>query len=285
MTVQAEAPDWPGTLSNLILHQPTRRLVPDTATLAADLSDAELWDSMVFAPYAECSYTGVEIDMAANTAGLSASETHTAGVGPGHDGIASPQFEVDHRATSESYDGFEAWSGGAIPVARYVKARLVIDTRLGVMWLSAFTITVAAASVAAVLEAALYTRLSGYAGLTALVGTRIYPNIAPQSVQSPFVTYSRISTTRESAMGADTGLVHVRVQVDCWAAAGPNDDGYADVKAVAAQVRAALQRYDATVGSVVIQDIMLDSEQDLFDAADPVRYHRTSLDFMVHHLE
>ena len=285
MTTQTYSPDWLGTLSNFIIHQPTRRLVPDSQTLAADMTDAELWDAMVTNPYATCTYTpdGV-IDMASNQSSLQVSSAWTAGIGPGQDGEAEPSVEIDHKTSGGSYAGYAPWTVGTIPVARYVKGRLVMDTSLGVGWISAFSLT-AAAQAPGVLESALWTRLSGYAGLIALVNKRIYPVVAPQAAQAPFVTYQRISTTRESAMGSDPGVAHVRMQVDCYGAASPVSDGYADAKAVAAQVRGALQRWSDSTTSPEILDTFVDNEQDIFDPADAERYHRVTLEFMIHHRE
>ena len=106
------------------------------------------------------------------------------------------------------------------------------------------------------IEATLYTRLSTFAGLTALVSTRIYPLICPQGVTYPAVTYQRISTMpREVAMGSDPGIARARIQVSAWGVT------YSSVKAIADQIRLALERYNTTgiFGTFII------AENDLYD--------------------
>lgn len=106
-------------------------------------------------------------------------------------------------------------------------------------------------------EEALYARLTTYAGLTALISTRVYDaQTVPQNPALPFVAYRRVSTRRHSAMGADSGLVVARFQVDAF------DDDYTDVKAVADQVRLALQRWSGTVASVEILDSFIEDQRD-----------------------
>lgn len=67
------------------------------------------------------------------------------------------------------------------------------------------------------IESALYNELSTTAEVTAVVGTRIYPQIAPESVAYPFITYSVITDNPEHHMGGAAGLTHVTMQIDVWA--------------------------------------------------------------------
>lgn len=105
------------------------------------------------------------------------------------------------------------------------------------------------------IEETLFTRLSTFAGLTALVGTRIYPLIMPQGVVHPAVTYQRISSTRESCMVDDDGIVRSRFQVSVWA------NTFASARAIIDQVRQALQRWSTTG----VQDTFILAEYDLYD--------------------
>lgn len=130
------------------------------------------------------------------------------------------------------------------------------------------------------LEQALYSYLSTYAGLTALVSTRIYPVTMPQGVTYPAVTYTRISAPRIHAMGRDTGLASPRVQVDCWGSS------YSSVKGVAAQVRAALQDFSGLMGGaggVTVQRAFIEGDRDLYES--DTQTHRTSMDFIIWCLE
>lgn len=123
------------------------------------------------------------------------------------------------------------------------------------------------------IEEALKTRLGSHAGLVALIAQRAYPVLLPQSPVYPALTYSRVSAQRDSVMGADSGLTRARFNVTSW------DTTYAGVKAVSEQVRAALQRYRATVGGIEIQDIFILNDTDLFD--DATRIHYVASDFEV----
>lgn len=108
----------------------------------------------------------------------------------------------------------------------------------------------------AVFETILFTKLSGTAALTALVGTRIYPLIIPQGATYPAVTYQRISTmAREGCMSEDDGLARARIQVTAWA------ETFTSAKAVIDQVRQALQRWTTTG----VQGSFILAEYDLYD--------------------
>ena len=126
-------------------------------------------------------------------------------------------------------------------------------------------------------EAGIYDRLSNFVGLTALVSTRIFPDIAPQDVDDPFVTYDRISTDRDSLLSADSGVVTARFQMSAWS------QSKGTAIAVAAKIRAAYQRYTGTNASVVFLDSYLVNEVDLYDTA--TKYHQVALDFEIWHRE
>lgn len=124
------------------------------------------------------------------------------------------------------------------------------------------------------LEDALYTRLTGHAGTAALVGTRVYPNVLPQGVTFPCVSYRRVSGVREHAMGADPQNVESTVQVDCWATT------YAGVKALYTQVFQALTRYRL---AGTFDDVFAGVPQDLYESEKDL--HRVRIDFTVYHRE
>lgn len=135
------------------------------------------------------------------------------------------------------------------------------------------------------LEAAVYARLAGFAGLAALAGTRIYPGARPQGALLPAVVYQRISTVRFSAMGVDSGVVKARVQLDAWAL---TFTAALDVKE---QVRAALQRWRDAAAAVPILETFLDGEWNNKDeTAEPVATgqpgeFRAGLDVMIAYRE
>lgn len=127
---------------------------------------------------------------------------------------------------------------------------------------------------------ALYSRLSGFAGLTALVSTNIFPRQLPQNVAYPACTYFKVSGPRDSTMGSDSGIVHARFQVSSWGST------VTSAQDVAEQVRKALQRFRGTLASVVIQDIFIENEDEMPpDLVDGVLVFQIASDFMVHFVE
>ena len=124
---------------------------------------------------------------------------------------------------------------------------------------------------------ALYTQLSGTAGLTALVSTRIYPDLMPQSPTLPAVVYQMISNVREERHGGQTGDARPRFQITCWASTA------LAAAAVATQVRLAVMAMSGTVAAVVIVGVWNAGENRGYEP-DTLRYY-AAIDFFVSHRE
>lgn len=133
----------------------------------------------------------------------------------------------------------------------------------------------------ALLEEAVYSRLSGFAGLTALVSTRISPVEIPQDAALPAVVYQRISGIRNYAMGNQTPLVRARIQVTSWA------ESYSGVKAVAEQVRLALSNWHGTAAGVTIDWTEMLDDTDLFEdrTGSALGVLGVASDFYIHYRE
>lgn len=130
----------------------------------------------------------------------------------------------------------------------------------------------------ATVEDVLLTQLGATAGLTALVGARIYWGLASQDATRPYLTYAQIGGMRDSAMGRDTGVVQARYQLTAWA------DTPDSAKDTIAQVRAALQRYRGTVSGIEVIDCFVENELGpLWD--DAALLHSYVMDFIVWHRE
>lgn len=114
------------------------------------------------------------------------------------------------------------------------------------------------------IEEDLYAYMSTYAGLTELVGTRIYPLVAPQNVQKPYCTYQKISTGRQYSHSGYSGLQRPRMQVSCYA------ETYSQAKAVAAQVVAAVEAWSAA--NARVQAALQENEQDFYDEETKLYY-------------
>ena len=66
------------------------------------------------------------------------------------------------------------------------------------------------------LEEQIYLALAGGSPQTD-AGSRVYPLAAAQGVETPRITYQRVSTAPENTLGGRSNLDQVRIQVDCWA--------------------------------------------------------------------
>ena len=83
----------------------------------------------------------------------------------------------------------------------------------------------------------------GHAGLSALIGTRCYPDARmPEDYTLPLVTWQRVSADNTYARTRDTvpGRSKTRIQFNCYAATG------GDTSALADQVVAAWDGYNGT---------------------------------------
>jgi hypothetical protein len=115
-------------------------------------------------------------------------------------------------------------------------------------------------------SSALYAHLSTYAGLTALVGTRIYPQPMPQNVTLPAVTYQRIDGVRDDAYTRAVGSTYVRVQLNAWAKT------YLQADAIRTQLRTAM-RAMATGGGLTVHDVRLGTDMDDYDPDTLTYWH------------
>lgn len=121
-------------------------------------------------------------------------------------------------------------------------------------------------------DAALYTRLVNYTGLTDLVGTRISPAPLVLGQDLPAVTFQLISRNAQISHDDAGGLWRNRFQIDAWG------DSALDAINVFAQVTAALNGYIGTVGGVRLT--ILHYEERTLVEPTPERFRRTG-DFMI----
>jgi len=127
---------------------------------------------------------------------------------------------------------------------------------------------------------ALFSYLSIYPGLTALVGDRIYPDILPQKAITPAIAMQLISRVRVHLFQQDSDLPRSRYQFSIYALSR------AISKAVAKQLRLALQNYNGVMGGpggVTVNAVELDSEID--DYEPNTELYSTKMDFLIWHEE
>jgi hypothetical protein len=108
-------------------------------------------------------------------------------------------------------------------------------------------------------EAAIRSALVADANVARLLGTRIYPVIAPASAAVPFATYRRSAVQRSQSLAGPTGVTTVILALDLYA------ESYEAVRELAEVCRLALDGYGGlTPDSVLVNNVSLDNEADGF---------------------
>lgn len=94
------------------------------------------------------------------------------------------------------------------------------------------------------IQEAIFSQMSNYSALTALIGSgssaRLYYGLLPQTPTYPAVMFNIVHSRRETAMGANPGVVHSTFQFDVF------DTDQDSVRDVLEQIRKSLDRYRAT---------------------------------------
>ena len=121
------------------------------------------------------------------------------------------------------------------------------------------------------LEAGLYTYLTAQSGVTALIGTKLYPVTAPQGTTLPYVVYSKIDTRPVQALGQAAGMATSRLQFDAYAATP------LAAKNLIQALRVALDGKQGAWGSTVIGSSLWLNEIDLYE--QETASHRIAVDF------
>ena len=116
------------------------------------------------------------------------------------------------------------------------------------------------------IEVGPFTYLTTYAGLTALIGARLFPLKIPQNVTYPCIRYTRVSGPLELAHDGPVNLGHPRYQFDVY-------DPLHDVAwQVARQLEFALHGYSGAMGTVAVgASIVEDMREDYNDQLDVYR--------------
>jgi hypothetical protein len=123
--------------------------------------------------------------------------------------------------------------------------------------------------------------------VAALVSTRVYPDVLPQTPTFPAIRYTRISTARSqfrvlSRAGGKATRAQPRFQVDAYALTR------AQANAVADAVREVLDGYSGTAASFTIDQAAVEDEgADLEEGVGPggAPVYRARLDFFISYAE
>lgn len=124
------------------------------------------------------------------------------------------------------------------------------------------------------IEESIKAYLDGYLGLNALVGARIYVLQKPQDATLPAVVYQKISgsRTRSPVMG-NTGLTNPVYQFSAYSTT------YASAKAIAEQLRLALNNYSGAMGTTDVLLSVILSDIDGYDNDTKEYYSQMDFEF------
>ena len=120
-------------------------------------------------------------------------------------------------------------------------------------------------------EIVLLRTLREDAGLSALVGNKVFALVIPQGTKLPCITFQRIGGMPANTLSGHSGLEEIDLQSDVWAR------DYDEAKAIAKAVRAAMPPSGPRFSAHLIED------QDLYE--DGTNYFRVNMEFKVWFLE
>ena len=120
-------------------------------------------------------------------------------------------------------------------------------------------------------EIVLLRTLREDAGLSALVGNKVFALVIPQGTKLPCITFQRIGGRPANTLSGHSGLEEIDLQIDVWAR------DYDQAKAIAKAVRAAMPPSGPRFSAHLIED------QDLYE--DGTNYFRVNMEFKVWFLE
>ena len=106
---------------------------------------------------------------------------------------------------------------------------------------------------------AIYKLLKDSADVGAICADRIYPELAQQDVDAPFIVYTVTDTTPSATKNATSKLDTARVELYCIS------DDYEQAMSLGIAVRTALDRQSGTISGVEVQSIDFDTSDIQFD--------------------
>ena len=102
---------------------------------------------------------------------------------------------------------------------------------------------------------AIYNILSNNGAVTGIVGTKIYPELAPTGIDTPYIVYSIVSNSPSETKNKNGDIDAASVEVYCF------QDTYSNAVDLGVSVRAALDRKTGTYNTIEIQSTNYVNEQ------------------------
>jgi len=119
----------------------------------------------------------------------------------------------------------------------------------------------------------IYGRLTTDAAVTGICGLNIFPDIAPQNVQYPFMVYTIINSLPVDFKDGQSNLEEITLQIDVYT------NNYETTQTLANNVRNRLDRFVGTVNSISVQTIKyMSSDSQVYNA--DLKVYWMSMDFM-----
>lgn len=106
---------------------------------------------------------------------------------------------------------------------------------------------------------------------------KVYPLRLPQDAILPAVIYRRISGQRLRSIEGPAGMARPRIELNAYAVR------YTEAKALATEIRRLLDGYRGRIGASQVENIIIDSDQDLLD--DTTGHYRIIIDAIIWHHE
>jgi len=107
-------------------------------------------------------------------------------------------------------------------------------------------------------EAVLRSVLVANTVTSSIVGSRVYPVLAPKTAALPFIIWRRSAISREHTLAGPMGVPNVSVEMQSFATT------YEDVRELADRVRLVLDGYGGTVNNTEVKHVSLEQESDDF---------------------
>lgn len=107
-------------------------------------------------------------------------------------------------------------------------------------------------------EAVLRSALTASTAVTTLIGSRIYPVLAPASAALPLVTWRRSGIQREQTLGGPMGMPRVTVEYSIYGTT------YENAREIADAMRSVLDGYGGVEGTTQVNQTSLENESDDF---------------------
>jgi len=124
---------------------------------------------------------------------------------------------------------------------------------------------------------AIYNILSNNSDIVNLVDTRIFPNVAPQTTEFPFIIYDVTGVQPNDTKDGPSTLDTNDVMISCYS------ETYSQASDLAKKIRIAMDRIpDAEYATIKIQSSQFQSYNDIFDdTSGDAGIYRKALDFEI----